>query len=226
MIDILIVPDAHIPCEHRGAVRQLSEFAKTNRPRVTVVLGDLYDEYLLSRFTKNPDKVDQRIIKDGKKRGLEFLQKLRKATKDKVYFLPGNHEDRLQARLSENLFLAWWLGPQKQEIPEGIEWIEARELQLTTAKGSVYFTHGWRTREMAGNAAQSMVRDQSVVVGHTHKLALAWRTAKHFAIEAGWLGDESQYAFAYKMGRGAGCFDWTRGFAYLDELGMPYIRKI
>lgn len=225
-VDIMLVPDVHEPCSSADAKKVVVGFAQATKPRLIVQLGDLYDEYLLSRFGKEPEYVDRRIIKDGKKRGYDFLVALRAAAREKVLFIPGNHEDRLQARLGEVPFLSWWVGPQRQPIPEGVEWVEAKEVILRTARGPVYVTHGWRTRDMAGNAAQSMVRDRSVVVGHTHKLALAWRTDRYFAMEAGWLGDPKKYAFAYKMGKEAGCFDWTQGFGWLDTKGRPYIERI
>ena len=103
---VLVTSDYHVPYLDKRAYKIMKSFAKDYKPDIFIINGDLVDFYRLSRFDKNPDR--KTTVSDEIHLAREYLEDLRKALgkKTKIYFVGGNHEQRLQRYLWNNPELA------------------------------------------------------------------------------------------------------------------------
>ena len=168
------MPDIHAPYQDKQALRCLYSFMKWWIPDEVFVIGDTIDFYQLSRFEKNPDRLFhlQNDINEGK---AILWQIADNAPKAKKFFLPGNHEQRLErflwskaAELSglDSLKLEKLLELDKmgyKYIPQG----------RTNYKGTI-IKHGDIVRKFSGYTARGEFESTGLsgVSGHTHRLAI------------------------------------------------------
>ena len=207
------------------------------QPDVVVVNGDLLDLPGLSRFRQRPNT--HKTVQQCLDAGYSILRDLRLAAPSAEGFvLPGNHEQRLQNKLIEEIPELFGLRtggssnladpvlsvPHLLRLEElGFKWVvgaegEWPEADLQLSK-HLLVMHGWIVRKGAGNSARATLETlrSSVIVGHTHRLALIhhsqWESgpgrrdeAPYMAIEGGTMCD---IARTPKTGRHA---DWQNGF--------------
>lgn len=90
---IVIIPDTHCPYEDYRALDKVYSFISDYKPDEVVMLGDHVDFYAISRFDKNPERLDSLQTEIDV---LHYhLGKLREVHKGKITYLNGNHEARL-----------------------------------------------------------------------------------------------------------------------------------
>jgi len=89
---ILCIGDLHIPFQDNEALECVYEFLKYFRPSYIVILGDFVDFYAVSRYDKDPERLNS--LKDEVEQGKEILGKIRKLTSCRIIWLEGNHEER------------------------------------------------------------------------------------------------------------------------------------
>lgn len=215
---VLCVPDTHEPWGDPVAKAAVLSWAKKNKPSRIIHLGDLFDGYLLSRFSKNPELIDRRIIKRERQKGLEFLSRL--ADIAPTTLLLGNHETRLNDRLAESPYLNWWFAEHAgPPVPEGVD--VRSEVRL----GRILVIHGISSRSSAGSAAAALAGRLSVVQGHTHRLGLVWLDNDTFGLEAGHIAKPNAPCFNYEPRARLGIGKWTQGFAWIDNDMRPHIER-
>ena len=165
----ILLSDLHIPYQDDIAVNSAIDFIKEKQPDVVVLNGDIVDFYDLSRFNKDPDRVQclQQEINEVQ----NVFKRIRKAVPEaSIYFVKGNHEKRLETYLMKNpelysldaLKLPNLLGLEKY----GIEFVE-RELRL----GSLKIVHGDVVRKFSAYTAKAEIEkhDCSGISSHTHR---------------------------------------------------------
>lgn len=92
---VMVLSDFHIPYQNNKAVQIAMDFAKDYKPDKIVLNGDMIDFYGISDFDKCPDR--RKNIAEEVEMTKEFLTNLRSINKkSQIYFLEGNHENRLQ----------------------------------------------------------------------------------------------------------------------------------
>lgn len=208
---VLFVPDLHAPYHHALAWKLALKCAKKLRPDVVVVLGDWFDCYSISRYSKDPAR--KANLLEELQIGSLLLTQLEMATPNAArHFVYGNHEKRLQdfianaapqlhglVSLSDVLDLP---GRGWAEVPYG------RGMRL----GATYITHDVGN---AGIRAHAQARDcvgRGVVIGHTHLMSVEYRESvgrSGVAIAAmfGTLADRSKADYAHE----AKAHLWTLG---------------
>lgn len=91
----MIISDVHIPYQDNRAVNIMMKYAANYKPDRIYINGDLIDFYSISDFDKCPDR--NKGIPQEIDEAKAFLNKLREQHKKaEIYFLEGNHENRLQ----------------------------------------------------------------------------------------------------------------------------------
>lgn len=190
---ILVIPDLHIPYEHKDVYAFLKMVAKKYKPTRTVNLGDLADLQSVSYHEKNPD-----LDSPGHEltRVRERVQKLLKLF-PKLDILEANH-DSLFYRKSQSAGLPRDVMKSYNQIfkvPATWKWHQ--ELVLNTSKGKIYFCHGLSPDAMKNSKSKSM----SFVQGHHHSKfeVRYWANTEKlfFAMTCGCLIDRKSMAFAY-----------------------------
>jgi predicted phosphodiesterase len=90
----LLLSDIHVPYHEPEAVKAAVEWGKTKGINTIILTGDFMDFYQLSSFTRDPR---MRELRDELDAGYEMLYYISSTLpKAKIYFLPGNHERRLE----------------------------------------------------------------------------------------------------------------------------------
>lgn len=220
----LFVPDTHSPYVDHKALKALYRRAEALEPARIIHLGDLFDCYLLSKYAKNPKVVDKDLIRRERTVASEALTRLAAFSANPVEVLEGNHEARMRSRLSENLYLAWYVKPQTLELP-GVKFLERDHLVVPTPRGRVLVQHGHTANGMGGAAAATQASRMSVVQGHSHRAGLIWR-GQTFGMECGYLGAMHAPCFEYYKGRVLNSKDWRHAFGWIDDEGIPHLEPL
>jgi len=91
----LLYGDTHFPYQDDAALAIVGKVAEQLQPDVVVHMGDLLDCYRLSRFDKDPTRMD--TIQDEIDLGRAHLVQMRRRCPDAEFILlEGNHLDRLR----------------------------------------------------------------------------------------------------------------------------------
>jgi hypothetical protein len=160
---------------------------------------------------------------------------------DNLIYLYGNHEERLQKELRRKL-------PQLvglQRVPDGQEVLEVghlaglHDLGFETVRhpagdyphgtykitDGLLATHGWTIRKGAGASVRAAVEtlNSSLIVGHTHRLAIThvtrWdpdRPVVYVAAESGTMADLAGLGYTRNP-------DWQPGFLTVSVNGEPHV---
>lgn len=198
----LIIPDSQhgfrrtedgglIPLHDRRALDVVLQAASMLTEKISriVLLGDMLD---LGPWSKYPSTIDMRWTTQPALISLHwFLKELRKACPSaECYFLAGNHEARIDKKLTESADEALHLRPAGKpesrpalSIPYllsldelGIEYV-APYGEILWLDG-VKFTHGSLVRRRGGQTSTAYLQHATTsgVWGHVHRLELAQRT--------------------------------------------------
>lgn len=222
---IAALGDTHAPYQDDKAVDLACQILEAVKPDEVVHLSDGVDFYALSSFDRDPDRVLQ--LQDELDTGYEVHKRLASAAPDAEWYYcgGGNHERRLYRYLTKHpeMYglralrldkllrlddLGWSTGEDGKEFL-------GRRLQLT--HGEHYSKNaGWGVkRELEDRAYQ-----QSVVMGHTHKIGKTTRRGPRLCV-GGWeIGCLCTLEPEYRRNA-----NWQQGMAIItttDILGLHH----
>lgn len=192
-MNILCIPDTHIPFQHKNALKFTCKVRDKYKIDRVVFMGDLTDQYSLSRYAKDPDALTTTHEFDLSKK--EISRWIKEFPKAQVVI--GNHESRIVKRLADvgipsNLLFKTF--NELWDIPK--TWVWDHEVFLD----GITFIHGVKSGPNAHILTAKDYRT-STVVAHTHStLAVNWMsgpTDSIFAMNSGCLIDERAMAFKY-----------------------------
>lgn len=221
---ILVIPDAHIPWADWDALKECKKWYDRHKPDLVVNLGDLTDQKIWSRWTKDVDDFSPieeftRAMKDLKKLHSWFPNML---------ILRGNHDTRvlnraIEAGIPHEMF---------RDVDDifgfdGWEWYPRnKRLIVKTERGPILFMHG---DEMAGTPVQkSRHLGMSVIQGHTHKSSCEYTQnlkGHFFGAEMGCIMDIQSKAARYAQANPVGV---SIGFGVVQHglpFFIPYLKK-
>jgi predicted phosphodiesterase len=212
-----VISDMHVPFHDPQVWATKLAIIKFLRPEAVVIIGDWWDNYAASFFPKDPTR-KSRII-DEVNEGLPLLDELEALGVPNVFFLEGNHEERLGRIVVQ---LAPMLHGMVKTLPEigriaerGWHWIPYKR---SIAIGKMRYSHDF-TR-CGVNAGRQALLDvgKSVTFGHTHRLGVAYQGTieddGHVSLNVGWGGDFAQVDYAH---RDRARRDWMHGCGIVDE---------
>lgn len=218
---ILIVGDTHMPFHNKWAIKKLYESIKQLKPTHIVQIGDLYDQYSFSRFTKKNITTSTKELSSARKAGDTFWKRCRINAKHALcYQLLGNHDIRLTKRIAD-------------KVPEAYEFVKEELDRLYTFKGvktiyderellkigNVSFHHGY----LSQLGAHSKSHGCNIVVGHSHVGGVVFeqRAGKIiWELNAGYLADETSEPLRYRPTKTS---KWTLGVGFIDSSGPRFI---
>lgn len=217
MTKILIVGDLHFPYHNKRAIKRVYEAIKKEKPTHIVQIGDLYDQYSFSRFTKKNITTSKQEIAKANSAGKSFWSKIRNINRAvKCYQLLGNHDIRLTKRIAE-------------KVPEAYEFVKEKLDELYTFKGvrtiyderdvlkimGIIFTHGY----LSQLGSHMSYFGESCVVGHSHVGGCVYKQRNGktiFELNAGYVGDETSEPMRY---RPTTVSKWTLGYGLITFRG-------
>lgn len=215
---VLAIPDTHFPWCSKKSLAKIIVAIKKEKPDAIVQLGDLYDQYTFSKYSRSMDLITpKKEIELARKQATQMWVDIKKAApKAKCYQLFGNHDDRMIKRVLEKLPELGDLFDIRKHfyLFDGVETLKSSRDVLKL--DGVYYTHGYLTNLGAhiGHIGGSVVH------GHSHRPGIAYaRTPKSFVFEmdCGHLALEDSLPLSYtpiKMKK------WLHAYGIVEN-GMP-----
>lgn len=214
---ILILGDIHFPYYNKRALKETIYAVKHEKPSHVVQIGDLYDQYSFSRFTRKNLVLPEQELTQARGQALDMWRQVQEKSRGvKTFQILGNHDLRLIKRAQERL-------PEAQELVtesmmelyrfKGVRTIEDDRDVLKI--NDVHFHHGYLSK--LGDHMRYQGR--SIVVGHSHTGGVVFeqRNGKTlFELNAGYLADETAEPLRYRPTKTS---KWTLGFGLITYRG-------
>ena len=196
----LVLNDIQFPFHDRKVMGLVEGFAKDLKPHGVILNGDIVDCYEISTYDRNP--LTQATLDKEAKLAMGLMERLA-AVSTECWWIGGNHEDRLRRFLWKHAASFKQMGSRATiaamgvlDFPalfrlgeHGFRW---RPYGGAVMLGKLMVTHGMmvRTQSAASGRAHFERFGTSVLIGHTHRLGVYYRTnvrGVHAAYENGCL---------------------------------------
>lgn len=226
---ILILPDAHTPYHDKEALEGLIMGVVLRKVKfdILVILGDWFDFYCISRFTKDPRRL--RGLEHEIQAGVALLRQLEAYPFERRIFIEGNHETRLSRAVSEKMPETYEFIQREWERffpPEKWEYVPYMD---DTTIGKLYVTHDVGRSGVHSTLLSLIDYQDNVVIGHNHSMDYVVRgNAKgvpHVGASFGWLGDVRKIDYRHRM-KSRRDFVLGFGVGYLRKNGFVYLQPV
>jgi len=221
---VLFVSDIHCPYQDEVALEAMYNFMNWWKPDEVIIMGDLVDFYAVSRFNKDPERALR--LQEELDSSVSVLKEIRdRAKKANIYFIKGNHENRLKKYLWANASELSSLNALRLE-----SLLEFDKLNIKYKdRGIIRYKdlivkHGTLVRKFAGYTAKGEFEKNGMsgISVHTHRLAIYRHTNESGAyiwVEGGCL---CQLNPEYMEGETP---NWQQGFAigYFKENSKRFL---
>lgn len=227
--NVLVLGDVHAPYHDEKAVNKAIDEGAPGADLV-VQVGDLADQFVFSRYARDPDMPGPSKEMDAARAAAERLwtRVKKRAPRAKCFQLLGNHDARTHKRIAENAPETIYFA--KKGIHDfytfkGVETIyDPAEELIVPVKGAYgvqdhVFMHGYRSR-LGDHATYNNL---PTIVGHSHVggvVCFRRRDSVIFELNAGFLGDINAPVFRY--GQQVRIKRWTVGFGRIDHFGPKF----
>lgn len=236
----VVYGDTHVPFHDPAAVGVLHGIIKDARPDVIVNVGDLVDCWQISRFDKDPARLDtlQENIDQAR---IHLHQIAQLAPKARRVILEGNHENRLGRAIwklegAQREFARLRVFQQAMTWPNllqldsiGWQFVGERDQSRTKILPKIITKHGSVVRKWSGWSGKGEWEKygRSGVSGHTHRLG--WFVHRDHNGNSNWAETgctcllESPYGVDYDWQQGFVVMTWNADFR-LQETQFVSIR--
>lgn len=210
---VVAMGDFHCPFHDIKAIRKVIKHIKAIRPKTLVLLGDFIDCYRISRFIRDPKSLDLYGEIEAGNELLDTIQNDVPGNTD-IVWLDGNHEYRMKKYV-------WGKVPELDGLISVEKHMGLKERGIKYYRygtplviDGVILKHGAKLSNVSAGYSvkkEMDVESASVIMGHTHRLALiyrSYRTHTIFGVEAGHLCDMSRIDYLQDAG---GTANWQQG---------------
>jgi predicted phosphodiesterase len=189
----LFIPDTHTPFHDQRAFDLMLDVASDFKPNEVVYLGDFFDCYSVSDYSKDP-RQNFKFLSQEIEPGIGLMAEVEKRSRASAYmFLEGNHENRIKRYLDTFAPVLGDIGSPREllKIPKNYRYLPYGQTNYYRMPGLVA-THGTVTTK---HSTASMVEKLgcSVIHGHTHRMQSTvikkLDGIEHRGYSCGWLGD-------------------------------------
>lgn len=222
----LILPDSHTPYHNKRALEDLimQEIVPAFDWHGVVILGDWFDNYCVSQYTKSPKRLND-LAKEVVK-GFELMHVFEMMPFKRRIFIEGNHETRLSRSVSA-------------KMPEAYEFVmnnwhdrfsqwEYINYMEDTQIGELFLTHDVGHSGALSTRQTMHAYQDNVVIGHNHNMLYTVegnaKGTPHVGASFGWLGDVEKIDYRHRMKAKR---DWVLGFGtafHNPETGFVYVQ--
>jgi hypothetical protein len=211
--------DIHAPFHSRECIGWALDLIKHYKPRNVIQLGDSYDFYSASRFSKNNNKIKMTAfqeVQEARKVNEEIWRTVKKySPKSKCYQLRGNHCERwnkqIESKLSE---LCGLISLDHLWKYRGVKTIyDVREELIVDG---VIFMHGYKSR-LGDHCRYNLA---NTACAHTHRGGTFFTQVKNkliWELNAGHMCDPSTAGDYLKQKYSK----WTQGIGVIFTNGAP-----
>jgi len=230
----LVFNDPHGPWEDPRALQLVLDIAKDQGVTHIVINGDLLDFYNCNSHGPKSPHI-QAILEDELQWGIDFFSDLRKKfPTEKIVYLYGNHEDRLERMIIRDCPSFWnllTLDKQLQLKKHNIEWYRYNyEYAVEDTILRIQHSPPSYSKNLAMTCLEKKL-DISAIYGCSHRIDHAVRTGgsgRIYEVWAnGWLGSfslspEHNEVFRYAKGHQS----WQQCFSLLTVIdGKEFVNK-
>ncbi len=214
---ILILGDIHFPFHNVKALKEAVYAVKHEKPSHVIQIGDLYDQYSFSRFTRKNILLPEQELAQARRLGLDMWKQIKeKSPGAKCTQILGNHDVRLIKRAEDKLPEAQTLVRESITELYRFKGVQTIEDDRTVSKiGGVSFHHGYLSK--LGDHMRNF--GTSTVVGHSHTGGVVFEQRSGeilFELNAGYLADETAEPLRYRPTKTS---KWTLGFGLITFRG-------
>jgi predicted phosphodiesterase len=198
---VVAIGDCHFPFHDSRVVSRIVELVAEVKPDLVVQMGDVYDALSFSRY---PRDVNVATPKSEMYRGRLAAEDMwcrihRRSPRSKLVQLRGNHDERIEKRVTERLPEFLFLLDLKglYEFPY-VETVYCPQQEFLY-DGTLYM-HGY----LSGLGRHALRNQQNTVCAHTHKGGTVFhrnRRGVYWELNAGWCGNVKAPAFDYRPQR-------------------------
>jgi len=215
---IVCIGDLHCPFLHRPTFEKILKIIQSIEPAYIVFMGDIYDMYAFSKFSKSLRFSPKQEIEEGRSQVEEIVRLIRKASPaSEIYMIRGNHDIRAFMRHTEKFGSSFDGVVEFKDLWtfEGVKTMfDPKEvLQIQ----GISFTHGHLSR--LGDHMKSM-EYQNVVCGHSHTGGIYYHRISsgevRWELNVGYVGDPFSPELNYR--NLLRYFKWTHGVGLISEL--------
>ncbi|MFJ2115936.1 metallophosphoesterase [Streptomyces sp. NPDC087850] len=228
---IVVIPDLQIPFHDRRALKNVIQFVGEYQPDLVLQIGDLMDYPAPSRWTTGTRlEFAGGVIRESEIGKKEFLGPLRDVYSGPLEILEGNHDERPRVYLAQRAPAL----SAEDEFYRFENLLDFKTYEVSLRSPFKPLAPGWTAmhghemkgfNSISGRTAAAFAKKLkcSVVMGHTHRLAISpesggIRHSTRYGFEAGHLMDMKQASYL----RG-GPANWQMGFGILYVLG-PHVQ--
>lgn len=196
---ILFISDMHIPYHHPGLLPFLAGLKLRYNPTRIICLGDELDKHALSYHDSDPDLMS---AGDELRASLPVIAELHKMFPE-MDIIDSNHGSMVWRKAKTHGIPRHYIKSYNDVLQVGDGWVWHNDLTIvlpetdTLPEQKVYIHHGKSSEAIKTSQAMSM----SHVCGHFHESfgIKYWANPNglFFAVNAGCLIDDDNYAFAY-----------------------------
>lgn len=218
---VTCIGDLHFPYHSKGCATWIADkHIPKHKPKVIVVMGDLYDYISFSRFPKRITITPRDECVQARETAEEYFRLLKKrAPKSKIFLIRGNHDERLIKHVVAK-------APELEHLIDykslwefnGVETIHSPK-EVLDIEG-IKYTHGHKKH---GTHLAEMDYPRGVVHGHDHRGQITWsrigrKNKLCFEAGTGFVGDPFNEHLVYRPLNKY--FKWTLGVMNIEE-GIP-----
>jgi predicted phosphodiesterase len=196
---VLIIPDVHVPNHDPRCWSIVMNVARLWKPDHCVLLGDFIDNYSVSAWPKDPDRLT--TLKYEIAHAREMIDELDALKIRRMIYCEGNHETRLARFVASKAPELHGVTPKIQQLlcPKRWRWIPYGHFARI---GKLHFMHD--VGHAGPNAARQSVAafGGSIIFGHTHRAATHYESSvngdRHVGQTMGWIGDPSAIDYRHR----------------------------
>ena len=201
---ILVIPDQHFNINCKRAWKLLLLVAKTFKPDIVIILGDMLDLKGVSKYSKDPQTTAR--VNSEIQRGKKALDELAQHCNPKrKVFIEGNHEERLNTYKNDRAgAISDLIDPIDKLLnlkEKGWEFVRyKRSIRIGKCRYSHFFGHHGET---ALKKAMEDNQGLSAVFGHTHRLASISKRSNDGrvaqVVTCGWGGNHKHTDYKHQI---------------------------
>ena len=220
----ILFGDTHFPYVHQEALKWAIGLVKKKQPKIVIQVGDLYDFYWASRYTKRWFQFSpEEEVRYGRVESEKMWREIQKiAPKAKCYQLLGNHDIRPILRaLDRAPELLPFMNVETLFSFDGVKTIldHKQELHLKVCGWEAVFQHGHYSK--LGDHMK--YNEESTAVGHSHSGGTFFLKRKDrilWELNAGFLADTNAGPMNYRKQNKC---KKTLGIGEIDTYGPRFI---
>jgi len=219
MTKVLYCSDVHIPYHDEWAVTKFLTAIKDEKPTDVVLGGDIIDFFKLSRFSKSP--LEGTSFANEVAQVIKFVYTVRRLAgkKTNIYWLEGNHEERLRKYVNEKApELAGWEELKFETLfkLESFNIIWVPDTEVLEFNGFM-FRHGHEiggASMIPGNNARKgvAVYGSNYIQGHIHRANIIHVSSYH----GDFVGVENPCICGVEPDYVKGYAGWQQGWTILE----------